>query len=196
MREALTILILISNLFAISESAVMKKNSSASAKNILTKQNENIFDSIKYYNEKESLKKIKNLKNLNLADSQRKTLLHYAVLYKKYTLTKYLLKKGAKPYLQDAKGDTPLHIAVKNGDVEFIRLFLLSPGSSFALFIKNAKSLTPLDIALQRDDKNILSIFKSFLEDEELLNRHKQKRFHHKKDTKIKIQNYDNPSLL
>ncbi len=188
MREFLTILILTSNLLAISESAVMKKNFAGRPKSPLpNKKIENdIFDQIKYDNEG-ILQKIKNLKNPNLTDSQKKSLLHYAVIYRKYALTKYLLKNGAKPYLQDAKGDTPLHIAVKRGDAEFIKLFLLSPGSSFALLIKNAKGLTPIDIALQKNDKKILSLFKSFLEDEELLKAiEKKKRFRRKKGLNIK----------
>ncbi len=189
--------ILLQQIFAISESALMKKNSPSKESTFLLNEKRDIFQIIKYNGEK-SIQEIKKLKDINLRDRDKKTLLHYAVLYKNYYLTKYLLKKGAKPYLQDSKGDTPLHIAVRNKDISFIKLFLLSPGAAYALFIKNAKGLTPLDMALNGNDRRILSIFKSFLEEEEdgflkingYIKRKKKKR------NNIKLESTDQSPLL
>ncbi len=184
---------MINSLFAISDIAINKQKTNNS---ILIKEKNSIFDAIKYKTDDEIMRDIKKLNNLNITDTQRRTLLHYAVIYGRYNLTKFLLKKGMKPYLQDAKGDTPLHIAVKNKNMAFVKLFLLSPGISLAIFIKNSKGLTPIDIALLQHDQTIISVFESFFQNSDfdtdfLINKNIQnKKYHIKKKKNSNIKNF------
>ncbi len=161
MRKLLFLIFFCICSFAISESAIDKR-SGGEIKYSLLKNRMDIFDLIKYEDSQTILNRLSEIKNVNIFNTFSQSLLHLAVLYRKYPVVRYLLKRGAKVYLQDANGDTPLHIAVRNGNEAFIKALLFSPSSLNALFIKNKNSLTPLDIALKRGDKRVLSILEHF----------------------------------
>ncbi|MDF2965326.1 MAG: alpha-latroinsectotoxin-Lt1a-like isoform [Rickettsiaceae bacterium] len=52
------------------------------------------------------------------------TPLHTAVSCGRFEIVKYLIEKGADPYLKDADQRTPLHIAAENGEIDIIRYFI------------------------------------------------------------------------
>lgn len=160
MKKVLFFMIICVSSFAISESAIDKRG--GEIKYSLLKNRTDIFDLIKYEDSQTILNRLSKIDNVNISNSFHQSLLHLAVLYKKYPVVKYLIKRGAKVYLQDANGDTPLHIVVRGGNEAFIRALLLSSSSLNALFIKNKNSLTPLDIALKKGDKGVLSILEHF----------------------------------
>jgi len=141
MRKAFLILLFFASFsFSISESSIDKRGN-LKIKSSLLKNSENIFSLMKYSDNFTILNALRKLNDLNIINSSRQSLLHLAVLYKKYEVARYLVKNGAKVYLQDANADTPLHIAVRNSDIAFIKILLLSPSSMSALFIKNVTLL-------------------------------------------------------
>ncbi len=168
MRKAFLILLFFASFsFPISESSIDKRGD-LKIKSSLLKKSENIFSLIKYSDNFSILNALRKLNDLNIINSSRQSLLHLAVLYKRYEIARYLVKNGAKVYLQDANGDTPLHIAVRNLDIAFIKILLLSPSSMSALFIKNSDSMTPLDMALKKGDKRVIGIFENFMQKDDV----------------------------
>ena len=76
------------------------------------------------------------------------TELHDAVHALDAARTKALLEAGAEIDARDAKGDTAMHIAARNGRLSMIRLLL---GYNPDLYIENAKGYTPLGVAIERN---------------------------------------------
>ena len=58
------------------------------------------------------MEKDASLKFVDKLDERKRTALHYAVERSFPDVVSYLLKKGAKPTLQDLNGMTPLHAAL------------------------------------------------------------------------------------
>jgi len=81
-------------------------------------------------------------------DSQGRTPLHYAVLYKKYRLLRFLVEK-VDVAAQDNAGDTPVHIAARNRDFYALRILHLSPSFALAVTLTNAREMTPEMILAQ-----------------------------------------------
>ncbi len=65
------------------------------------------------------------------------------------------VSKGADPNLKDKKGDSPLHIAVSNGERDVVQL-LIDHGADFNA--KDAEGNTPYDLAVQGSDKPMMEI--------------------------------------
>ena len=84
--------------------------------------------------------------DLNVADSEGWTALHFAVQENNIIIARILLENGAKVDIQESYGNTPLSNAVFNcnGDGEMIKL-LLSYGADKNL--KNNYGVSPLDLA-------------------------------------------------
>ena len=78
-------------------------------------------------------------------EKNNKTLLHYATQKRFFNIVKLLLEKGAQILInhQDELGNTPLHIACKNGD-EDIALLLLKYNANAT--IQNKAGKTPLNV--------------------------------------------------
>ena len=75
-------------------------------------------------NKLQSLKTLVNDENINIQDEKNgATLLHYAVLYDRTDIVRYLLNMGAAIDIQDNKGLTSFNIAFDRGNTDIIQLF-------------------------------------------------------------------------
>ncbi|NPA28910.1 MAG: ankyrin repeat domain-containing protein [Epsilonproteobacteria bacterium] len=110
----------------------------------------NLFEHIKIDPEEVVLEHFKHLppEALQERDSQGRTPLHYAVLYKKYRLLRFLVEK-VDVAAQDNAGDTPVHIAARNHDFYALRVLRLSPSFALAVTLTNAREMTPEMILAQ-----------------------------------------------
>lgn len=73
--------------------------------------------------------------------------LHIAAFAQQHEAAKVLLAHGASPTVEDGfDGNTPMHYAAGNGDVEMLRL-LLPPSSTASPDVCNMDSMTPLHTA-------------------------------------------------
>ncbi len=75
--------------------------------------------------------------------------LHYLVRDRDLTWVSYLLGKGARPDVQNQKGETPLLLAAQLGWLEGAELLLRMRAS---IDLANARGETPLILAVQRRD--------------------------------------------
>jgi ankyrin repeat protein len=75
--------------------------------------------------------------------------IHYVVRDRDLTWVSYLLGKGARPDIQNVKGDTPLLLAAQLGWLEGAELLLRMRAS---IDLANARGETPLILAVQRRD--------------------------------------------
>ncbi|WPX97756.1 ankyrin repeat domain-containing protein [Candidatus Fokinia crypta] len=79
--------------------------------------------------------------------------------------TRYIIKSGIKPTVTDEKGNTPLMLAVKNGDIKMVSLLLEYGGEQ--LKIANKVGETAMSIAENNNRTDIVSILKTFQIQEE-----------------------------
>ena len=90
----------------------------------------------------------------NCKDSiNNRNALHYAVMYKKIDILKYLLKLDYDVNIPDKFGNTPLFYAVENRDIEFYKALLNHNAN--ANFINN-KKMNPLFYAIKSNNNTIL----------------------------------------
>lgn len=85
----------------------------------------------------------KNNPNVALTD-QLDAALHFAVANNKIAIINLLIKKGARPNLQNEEGITPLHLAVQNNKIAIIKLLIKKGGYPNK---QNKKGVTPLHFA-------------------------------------------------
>jgi len=86
--------------------------------------NLNIFQCIKVCNETKILQRVKSLKNIKIKDNEGNSLLHYAVIYKKYRLLKYLVDQNIDIYVLNFQNQTPIDIAIFNEDLYAIKILM------------------------------------------------------------------------
>jgi cytohesin len=90
----------------------------------------------------------KRIFQLNLKDAPRggnwDTPLIAASNYKQFEMVEFLLQSGANPNTQDSRGNTALHYAALNGDVQTINSLLKHP--YVAVNLQNCQEETPLNI--------------------------------------------------
>ncbi|KAK9883421.1 hypothetical protein WA026_001595 [Henosepilachna vigintioctopunctata] len=92
----------------------------------------------------------------NIPDANGNTCLHYVpkhpskILIQSKLLTHTLLKYNAKVNILNKCGDTPLHLAVEHGAVDFITALLHTEAD---VLIKNKKNLTAMDLAYTNRNK-------------------------------------------
>ena len=86
--------------------------------------------------------------------------LQHATYRNNFKLVKILVKAGADVNFQavDKTGDTALHVAVSNGNIEIIN-YLLKHGANPT--IKSEDGVTPLSLADEGGNKEVISIIKS-----------------------------------
>ena len=111
----------------------------------------------------ENCENLRSCIDLNYADENGMTMLHWAVIYNNYARVCILIESGANPDVQDKQGKTPLHLAVEIEAVEIVK-FLLE-------YVKNVNPLdcnhnSPRDYAYESGKQGI----------EELLKQHGGKR--------------------
>ena len=89
--------------------------------------------------------------------------IHYAVRLGWYAGTEELLKLGANPAAKDSVGDTPLHEAVKRGELKLVKLLLeyYPPKSRLS---KNHESQTALTIAREKNLPAIAKNLQAFVD--------------------------------
>ena len=63
------------------------------------------------------------LTDLSATDEFGRTALHNAILGKHLRIVQMLLSKGAHVQVQDERGDTPLHTAVRVGDEKILQVY-------------------------------------------------------------------------
>ena len=98
------------------------------------------------YDEAKELFKTKT--EINAQDEDGNTALHIAALVNEPDLISFLIIKGADTEIANNFGDTPLHVAVKNDNVESAKVLSIVHGNIFA---KDAEGNTALQIALAKD---------------------------------------------
>ncbi|KAG2450834.1 hypothetical protein HYH02_004668 [Chlamydomonas schloesseri] len=104
----------------------------------------NIRDAAKYGDEEAVEDFIAIGKDLNEADAQGRTALHYAVAYDHPIIAKMLVDEGANLEARDSLNNTPLHYAAGYGRVGLARM-LLDAGSDKT--VQNNTGKTPIDLA-------------------------------------------------
>ena len=93
--------------------------------------------------------------DINAQDSEHEfTPLHYSVNLDNKFISKYLISKNANPNIQDFLGNTALHYAIIEMNIELINLLLFSEETKaiINLNINNYESNLPIHILLSRDD--------------------------------------------
>jgi ankyrin repeat protein len=87
----------------------------------------------------------------NAADSNGRTLLHYAAARGRTEFAEYLLSRKADPNALDAQGKAPLHLAIEHKNLEMIDL-LLDLGADPDL--TDARGWTVLDRLAEKNDRD------------------------------------------
>ena len=95
------------------------------------------------------------LKNLNIADSDGFTLLHWTAIEDCADSAEYLIKKGIRIDIKDSFYiETPLHVCAKRGSPKMAKL-LLEHGAD--VFAKDKLGNRPLDLALEPTNPDLAS---------------------------------------
>lgn len=93
--------------------------------------------------------------DINSADEQKRTALHWAAAVNNAQGCKQLLYKGAKVDVQDEAAQTPLFLAAKEGNFEAARELLDHKASPE---LADDMDKLPRDIALERQHKNLVRL--------------------------------------
>ncbi|XP_072952494.1 protein ACCELERATED CELL DEATH 6-like isoform X2 [Typha angustifolia] len=84
-----------------------------------------------------------------LLDNKERNLLHTAVEHKSTAIVRYICERSELVKLMNARdyeGNTPLHLAVRNGDQDIVSLLIRN--KRVCLNIMNNEGLTPLDLSI------------------------------------------------
>lgn len=98
---------------------------------------------------------VKRYRDINYQDEKGRTLLYKAIQIKDSVLTDTLLEMEADPNIPDAQMVMPLHIAVSNGDMNYVRKLVdagASMNSIFSGFPGQLFPCTPLRIAVEQNN--------------------------------------------
>ncbi|KAL2348657.1 hypothetical protein Fmac_002657 [Flemingia macrophylla] len=90
--------------------------------------------------------------DINAVDKNGLTVLHKAI-GKKQTITNYLLRNSANPFVQDKEGASLMHYAVQTASTETIELLLLY---NVDINIPDNDGWTPLHLAVQTQSPNLV----------------------------------------
>mmetsp|Transcript_41314 Transcript_41314/g.106978 ORF Transcript_41314/g.106978 Transcript_41314/m.106978 type:complete len:293 (+) Transcript_41314:91-969(+) len=113
---------------------------------------ENLLDAAKYGDAEAVEDFISIGKDVNMADAESRTPLHYATAHSQPHIITALVEAGANLEATDSKDNTPLHYAAGYGRMEEAKL-LLNLGASPAA--KNSTGKTPLDLVKLNDQNPI-----------------------------------------
>ncbi|KAK3711402.1 hypothetical protein QZH41_013507 [Actinostola sp. cb2023] len=96
------------------------------------------------------------LLDVNGRDSYGQTPLHCAILGQQLEATQFLLDHKGKVHVMDNKQDTPIHAAVRTGNVRLLKELLVDP--RIDVNINGKEKVTALHIAVQMDHETTLEI--------------------------------------
>ena len=114
---------------------------------------EKIFEAA-LHNQTEVIKDYLKFGNVNLADSNKVSLLHYAAMGNSIEVANLLLDNYANLNVKNSKGETPLFYAVNKGEIGFCRLLCRYGADINVLNENNELKMTikePGDIPCQLD---------------------------------------------
>ncbi|XP_032220958.2 transient receptor potential cation channel subfamily A member 1 isoform X2 [Nematostella vectensis] len=94
--------------------------------------------------------------DINARDNYGQTALHCAILGKQHEAARFLLNRKARVHVLDDKQDTPVHVAVRMGDLDLLKELLIDPHAD--VNFKGPDQLSALHIAVQTDHENVKSI--------------------------------------
>lgn len=109
---------------------------------------DNLFDAARYGDLEAVEDFIAIGKDVNAADKESRTPLHYASGFDHPEIAQMLIDEGAKLEAQDSKGNTPLHYAAGYGRAQLVEL-LLTAGSNASA--KNIDGQTPYELVLANE---------------------------------------------
>lgn len=120
-------------------------------KNNIDEVKEEIFSFINWKNDDQYSKLLKliqrvisnNIELHSLTDDDGNSPLHAAVINMKPNFVRIILQNGCQARTVNFKGDSPLHTAIKNGDLDIINQLLYADGVNLCLS-RNLKANTPL----------------------------------------------------
>lgn len=92
----------------------------------------------------------------NLRDRKENSILYNAVKNKQYEIVTLLISYKSNLNFINSNGDTVLHLATRQGDVQMCKI-LLESGAS--LSTKNVRNQTPIAIALKENIEDVLVFF-------------------------------------
>ncbi len=104
--------------------------------------------------------------HINSLDESGNGILHHCCYYKLHPLIADLLDHGADVNIQNFQGDTPLHIAAKNGDRTAMKLLLQSKANTNSI---NDKDETPIDVASTTGFQSVLHSIMTEVRDNQAL---------------------------
>ncbi len=87
--------------------------------------------------------------NINAVDEYGNTALHLAAQLNESDLISFLIAKGADTTIKNKAGDIPLHVAIKNDNIESARILSIIGGD---IFIKDGSENTALELAMARGE--------------------------------------------
>ncbi|KAL3859804.1 hypothetical protein ACJMK2_009997 [Sinanodonta woodiana] len=115
---------------------------------------------------------VPNVECLNIPNSLYQRPVHLAVLTKQVKILKKLLSKNIEIACQDHQGNTPLHLACRNGDIDCVKAILevVRERRDFqCLEVRNSQGLTCLHVAA-RVTENRLNIVTELIKSEANVN--------------------------
>jgi ankyrin repeat protein len=94
----------------------------------------------------------------NHKDKKENSILYNAVKNRHYDLVSLLLSFKANPHFINSNGDSAVHLAVRNADLEMCKV-LLDKGASISH--KNVRNQTPVGIAVKENFEELVLFFYS-----------------------------------
>ncbi|KAF5019492.1 hypothetical protein F66182_8499 [Fusarium sp. NRRL 66182] len=92
--------------------------------------------------------------NVNAQDNMGRTSLYLACWYGHVGIIRFLISRGADPNIDNVY-TTPLHCAVKRGEIEIVRALVSTPGSDINLNMRDPLQRTALEEAQERGQHKI-----------------------------------------
>ncbi|KAI3638057.1 hypothetical protein MIR68_003668 [Amoeboaphelidium protococcarum] len=109
-------------------------------------------------NEKEAIMWVRMCSDVNTKDDHDFTPLMYAVKYQFKEVIQLLLERQADVSVQNIAGDTALHLACQNADIELTKIILDVPDQVAVLNIANDHGNTALHYACYRNDVKLVEL--------------------------------------
>ncbi|MDH5327202.1 MAG: ankyrin repeat domain-containing protein [Gammaproteobacteria bacterium] len=116
-----------------------------------------LFESLRYGHDDLSKRAIQLGADVNITNSQGVTPLYFST---NKEIAKYLIDNGADKHIKTFEG-TPLHWAVKRGDVGLVTLYIQE---GLQIDYKSGRGNTALDLAIKRNNEKVANILKSAME--------------------------------